>query len=40
MKLPMRLTVGDANGSEGDWMGGPVLLTLTAENTAEIRLKP
>lgn len=40
VEIAARLTVGDANGSEGDWMGGPVLLTLTAENTAEIRLKP
>ena len=40
VEIAARLTVGDAYGSEGDWMGGPVLLTLTAENTAEIRLKP
>jgi cytochrome c-type biogenesis protein CcmH len=40
VEIAARLTVGDANGREGDWMGGPVLLTLTAENTAEIRLKP
>lgn len=40
VEIAARLTVGDANGIEGDWIGGPVLLTLNAENTAEIRLKP
>jgi hypothetical protein len=32
--------VGDAGGSEGDWMGGPVVLELKATNQAELALKP
>jgi cytochrome c-type biogenesis protein CcmH len=40
VEIAARLTVGDANGSEGDWIGGPVFLTLNAENTVEIQLNP
>ena len=40
VELIARLTVGDAGGSEGDWMGGPVVLELKATNQAELALKP
>lgn len=40
IELAARLTVGDAAGSQGDWMGGPVVLTLERENKAELQLKP
>ena len=35
-----RLTVGDATGTQGDWMGNPVILTLAAENQVDLQLKP
>ena len=35
-----RLTVGDATGTQGDWTGNPVILTLAAENQVELQLKP
>ena len=37
---PARLTVGDAAGSQGDWMGGPVVLTLDRKNRTSLKLKP
>ena len=40
VEIAARLTVGDATGSQGDWMGGPVVLTLEQENKAELQLKP
>lgn len=40
VEVAARLTVGDATGSQGDWMGGPVVLTLERENKAELQLKP
>ena len=35
-----RLTVGDATGTQNDWMGNPVILTLAAENQVDLQLKP
>ena len=35
-----RLTVGDATGTQGDWMGNPTILTLAAENQVDLQLKP
>ena len=35
-----RLTVGDATGTLGDWMGNPVILTLAEENQVDLQLKP
>ena len=35
-----RLTVGDATGTQSDWMGNPVILTLAAENQVDLQLKP
>ena len=35
-----RLTVGDATGTQGDWMGKPIILTLAAENQVDLQLKP
>jgi tetratricopeptide (TPR) repeat protein len=40
VEVAARLTVGNATGSQGDWMGGPVVLTLERENKAELQLKP
>lgn len=40
VEIAARLTVGDASGSQGDWMGGPVVLTLGRENRTSLQLKP
>ena len=40
VEVAARLTVGDAAGTQGDWMGDPVVLSLGRENRAEVKLKP
>lgn len=40
VEVMARLTVGDAAGSQGDWIGGPVVLTLDRENQTSLQLKP
>lgn len=40
VEVAARLTVGDAAGTQGDWMGDPVVLSLGRENRAELKLKP
>lgn len=40
VEVVARLTVGDAAGSQGDWIGGPVILTLDTENRTSLQLKP
>ena len=40
VEIMARLTVGDAAGSQGDWMGGPIILTLGRENRTSLQLKP
>ena len=40
VEIMARLTVGDAAGSRGDWMGGPIILTLDRENRTSLQLKP
>ncbi len=40
VEIMARLTVGDAAGSQGDWIGGPVVLTLDTENRTSLQLKP
>ena len=40
VEIMARLTVGDAAGSQGDWIGGPVVLTLDRENQTSLQLKP
>ena len=40
VEIMARLTVGDAAGSQGDWMGGPIFLTLDRENRTSLQLKP
>ncbi|MGB1967321.1 MAG: tetratricopeptide repeat protein [Litorivicinaceae bacterium] len=40
VEVAARLTVGDAAGTQGDWMGDPVILSLGRENRAELKLKP
>ena len=40
VEIAARLTVGDAAGTQGDWMGDPVVLSLGRENRAEVKLKP
>ncbi|MGB2024464.1 MAG: tetratricopeptide repeat protein [Litorivicinaceae bacterium] len=40
VEVAARLTVGDAAGTQGDWMGDPVVLSLGTENRAELKLKP
>ena len=40
VEIMARLTIGDAAGSQGDWIGGPVVLTLDRENQTSLQLKP
>lgn len=40
VEVVARLTVGDAAGSQGDWIGGPVVLTLDRKNRTSLKLKP
>jgi hypothetical protein len=40
VEVAARLTVGDAAGTQGDWIGDPVVLSLGRENRAEVKLKP
>lgn len=40
VEVAARLTVGDAAGTQGDWKGDPIVLSLGRENRAELTLKP
>ena len=40
VEVAARLTVGDASGTESDWMAVPIVMTLGSKNIGSLRLKP